>query len=159
MSTLADARPLTRRSRSSRPSRSSLGTRLDLAQLGPNWYAAVMGTAILGNGAAVLPLRLPGLIGFGEVMWALGLAALLVLGAARLVHLTRHREAARTQLLDNPATAVFYGCPPMALLSVGLGTLLLGSRVIGTGPRSPSTPCCGASAPCTRWPSPAASRT
>ncbi|MER8099466.1 TDT family transporter [Kitasatospora sp. NPDC094016] len=128
MSTLADARPLTR------PSRSSLRARLDLAQLGPNWYAAVMGTAILGNGAAVLPLRPPGLIGFGEVMWALGLAALLVLGAARLVHLTRHREAARTQLLDNPATAVFYGCPPMALLSVGLGTLLLGSQVIGTGP-------------------------
>ncbi|MFI9327702.1 TDT family transporter [Kitasatospora sp. NPDC052868] len=108
--------------------------RLDLAQLGPNWYAAVMGTAILGNAAAVLPVELPGLIGFGELMWALGLAALLVLGTARLVHLTRHREAARAQLLDNPATAVFYGCPPMALLSVGLGTLLLGSRVIGTGP-------------------------
>ncbi|MFJ2862728.1 TDT family transporter [Kitasatospora sp. NPDC087314] len=128
MSTLADARPL------ARPSLNARLARLDLSQLGPNWYAAVMGTAILGNGAAVLPVRLPGLTGFGVVMWALGLAALLVLGAARLVHLTRHREAARTQLLDNPATAVFYGCPPMALLSVGLGTLLLGSRVIGTGP-------------------------
>ncbi|MED7948680.1 TDT family transporter [Streptomyces sp. BE303] len=108
--------------------------RLDLAQLGPNWYAAVMGTAIVGNGAAALPVRLPGLIGFGEVMWALGLAGLLVLGSARLVHLTRHRDAARAQLLDHPATAVFYGCPPMALISVGLGTLTLGSRVIGTGP-------------------------
>ncbi|MEE1788185.1 TDT family transporter [Streptomyces sp. SP17BM10] len=126
MSTLADVRPLTRPS-VARP-------RFDLAQLGPNWYAAVMGTAILGNGAAVLPVRAPGLVAFGEVMWALGLAALLVLGGARLVHLTRHREAARTQLLDDPATAVFYGCPPMALLAVGLGTLLLGSKVIGTGP-------------------------
>ncbi|MEV6975489.1 C4-dicarboxylate ABC transporter [Kitasatospora sp. NPDC093806] len=116
------------------PSLSTRVRRLDLAQLGPNWYAAVMGTAIVGNGAAALPVRWPGLIGFGELMWALGLAGLLVLGAARLVHLTRHREAARTQLLDNPATAVFYGCPPMALLSVGLGTLTLGSRVIGTGP-------------------------
>ncbi|MEV7774496.1 TDT family transporter [Kitasatospora sp. NPDC086791] len=131
MSTLAEFRPLTRpaaRRPAVRPSR------YDLSQLGPNWYAAVMGTAILGNAAAALPVRLPGLIGFGEVMWGLGLAALLVLGTARLVHLARHREAARAQLLDQPAVAVFYGCPPMALLSVGLGTLLLGSRVIGTGP-------------------------
>ncbi|MFE6052089.1 TDT family transporter [Kitasatospora sp. NPDC056446] len=126
MSTLSDIRPLARRA--------VRASRYDLSQLGPNWYAAVMGTAILGNGAAALPVRLPGLIGFGEVMWALGLAALLVLGSARLVHLTRYREAARAQLLDQPATAVFYGCPPMALLSVGLGTLTLGSRVIGTGP-------------------------
>ncbi|MQS13268.1 TDT family transporter [Streptomyces kaniharaensis] len=125
MSTLAAVRPITR---------PAAPARFDLAQLGPNWYAAVMGTAILGNGAAVLPVRPPGLVGFGEVMWALALAALLVLAAARLVHLTRHRDAARAQLLDNPATAVFYGCPPMALLAVGLGTLLLGSRVIGTGP-------------------------
>ncbi|MFJ4185959.1 TDT family transporter [Kitasatospora sp. NPDC089509] len=131
MSTSADV-PL--RTRPAAPATTGARSRLDLAQLGPNWYAAVMGTAIVANGAAALPVRVPGLIGFGELMWALGATALVVLAGARLVHLTRHREAARTQLLDNPATAVFYGCPPMALLSVGLGTLLLGSRVIGTGP-------------------------
>ncbi|MGW6917548.1 SLAC1 family transporter [Kitasatospora sp. NPDC054939] len=108
--------------------------RLDLARLGPNWYAVVMGTAIVGNAAAVLPVRLPGLLLLGEAMWALALAALLLIAAGRLVHLTRHREAARRQLLDEPATAVFYGCPPMALVSVGLGALLLGPRVIGAGP-------------------------
>ncbi|MER5349169.1 TDT family transporter [Kitasatospora sp. NPDC002551] len=117
-----------------RPRPSTRVRRLDPGQLGPNWYAAVMGTAITANGAAALPVRWPGLIGFAEVMWALGLAGLLVVGAGRAVHLTRHRAAAREQLLDNPATAVFYGCPPMALLSVGLGTLTVGSRVIGTGP-------------------------
>ncbi|MFI6154208.1 TDT family transporter [Kitasatospora sp. NPDC051170] len=114
--------------------RVGLRGRFDLAQLGPNWYAAVMGTAIVANGAAALPVRVPGLIGFGEAMWALALAALLVLVAARTVHLTRHRGEAAAQLLDRPAVAVFYGCPPMALLSVGLGTMLVGSRVIGTGP-------------------------
>ncbi|MFC5666119.1 TDT family transporter [Kitasatospora misakiensis] len=108
--------------------------RLDLAQLSPNWYAVVMGTAIVANGAVALPVRWPGLLGFAELMWALGLAGLLVLGAARVVHLTRYREAAREHLLENPATAVFYGCPPMALLAVGLGTLTVGSRAIGTGP-------------------------
>ncbi|MGK4582009.1 C4-dicarboxylate ABC transporter [Kitasatospora sp. HPMI-4] len=115
---------------STRPSRQ----RLDLAQLGPNWYAAVMGTAIVANGAAALPLHLPGLLGFGELVWLLSSAALALLVAGRAVHLLRHREAARSQLLDNPATAVFYGCPPMALLAVGYGTLAVGSRLIGTGP-------------------------
>ncbi|MFE7191297.1 TDT family transporter [Kitasatospora sp. NPDC057541] len=124
LSTAPDARP--------RPS--ARLRRLDLAQLGPNWYAVVMGTAIIANGAAALPVRWPGLTGFAELMWALGLAGLLLIGAARGVHLTRHRAAARAHLLDDPATAVFYGCPPMALLSVGLGTLTVGSRVIGTGP-------------------------
>ena len=28
--------------------------------------------------------------------------------------------------------APFYGCPPMALLTVGAATLLIGSQVIGT---------------------------
>lgn len=70
-----------------------------------------MGTAIVANGAAALPYRVPGQLLFAEAVWALALAALLVLVAARLVHLTRHRAAAREQLLENPATAVFYGCP------------------------------------------------
>ncbi|MFC9328417.1 C4-dicarboxylate ABC transporter [Kitasatospora sp. NPDC057015] len=105
-----------------------------LAGLGPNWYAAVMGTAIVANGAAALPVRPPGLIGFGRLFWALSVAALLTLVAARLVHLTRHRAAARADLFDRPATAVFYGCPPMALLAVGAATLTFGPRVVGAGP-------------------------
>ncbi|GAA1225859.1 TDT family transporter [Kitasatospora nipponensis] len=113
--------------------RPALG-RLDLGQLGPNWYAAVMGTAIVANGAVALPYPVPGRQAFAEVLWVLALAALVVLVGARLVHLTRHRAAARAQLLDDPATAVFYGCPPMALLAVGYGTLVIGSRLIGTGP-------------------------
>jgi C4-dicarboxylate transporter/malic acid transport protein len=108
--------------------------RLDLRQLGPNWYATVMGTAIVANGAAALPVAVPGLIGFAEPVWVLSFGMLLLLMGGRLVHLTRHREAARTQLLDDPASAVFYGCPPMALLAVGFGTLSLGGRLIGSGP-------------------------
>ncbi|MER5637766.1 TDT family transporter [Kitasatospora sp. NPDC002227] len=108
------------------------GFRLDLSQLGPNWYAAVMGTAITANGAAALPVQVPGLLGFAQAVWALSLGMLAVLVAARLVHFAKHREAARAMLLDNPATAVFYGCPPMAMLAVGYGTLAVGSSVIGT---------------------------
>lgn len=117
-----------------RPATAAARGPLDLAQLGPNWYAAVMGTAITANAAVALPHRVPGQLGFAQAVWALSLAMLAVLVAARLVHLTRHRAAAREQLLDNPATAVFYGCPPMALLAVGFGTLTVGAPVTGTGP-------------------------
>ncbi|MES9542538.1 MULTISPECIES: TDT family transporter [unclassified Actinomadura] len=100
--------------------------------LGPNWYAAVMGTAIVANGANALPVDVPGLHAFAMAVWAVSLVMLMALMAARAVHFTRHTDVARFQLLDNPATAVFYGCPPMALLAVGYGTLVLGPGVIGT---------------------------
>ncbi|MEV4616568.1 C4-dicarboxylate ABC transporter [Kitasatospora sp. NPDC049258] len=108
--------------------------RLDLSRLGPNWYATVMGTAIVANAAAALPVAVPALTAFGRAVWLLSLVLLPALIAARLVHLVRHRAAARAQLLDQPASAVFYGCPPMALLAVGYGTLVVGAPVIGTGP-------------------------
>ena len=37
--------------------------------LGPNWFAAVMGTGIVANAAATLPLRVPGLRGFATAVW------------------------------------------------------------------------------------------
>ncbi|MFE0458099.1 C4-dicarboxylate ABC transporter [Kitasatospora sp. NPDC058965] len=115
-------------------SRPAVRPPLDLSGLGPNWYAAVMGTAITANAALALPYRVPGQEVFAQLVWALSVALLAALVAARLVHLSRHRDAARAQLLDEPGTAVFYGCPPMALLAVGYGTLAVGARVIGTGP-------------------------
>ena len=47
----------------------SFGKELDrpsdaFGDLGPNWFAAVMGTGIVANAAASLPLRVPGLRGF-----------------------------------------------------------------------------------------------
>jgi len=104
---------------------------LDLSGLGPNWYAAVMGTAIVANGAAALPLDVPGRTGFAELVWVLALDLLALLLVARAVHFRRHRETARRHLLDDPATAVFYGCPPMALLAVGYGALAVGAPLIG----------------------------
>ncbi|TYK44355.1 TDT family transporter [Actinomadura decatromicini] len=121
------------------PARGSLLGGLDrpadaLRHLGPNWYAAVMGTSIVANGAAALPVGFPGRHAFAVAVWAVAFAMLVALAAARAVHLVRHPDVARFQLLDNPATAVFYGCPPMALLAVGYGTLVLGPGVLGAGP-------------------------
>ncbi|WP_033283760.1 TDT family transporter [Streptomyces sp. NRRL F-525] len=98
--------------------------------LGPNWYASVMGTAIVATAGAGLPLHLPGLRTACTAVWALSLAMLLTLLAARALHWTHHRDQARAHLLD-PAMAPFYGCLAMALLAVGGGTLVVGRDWIG----------------------------
>ncbi|NEY32882.1 C4-dicarboxylate ABC transporter [Streptomyces sp. PRKS01-65] len=99
--------------------------------LGPNWYATVMGTAVVATAGAGLPLRLPGLRTACTLVWALALLLLVVLLTARALHWWHHRDQARAHLLD-PATAPFYGCLAMALLSVGGGALTLGQDWIGT---------------------------
>ncbi|WP_031075362.1 TDT family transporter [Streptomyces sp. NRRL S-118] len=108
----------------------SLPRTLAVRHLGPNWYATVMGTAIVGNAGATLPLRVPGLRAACTAVWALSLLMLMTLLAARALHWARHRDQARAHLLD-PAVAPFYGCLAMALVSVGGGTLIVGRDVIG----------------------------
>ena len=60
--------------------------------IGPNWFAAVMGTGIVANAVAVLPLRLPGLRVFATVVWALAATVLIALIVAWSVHWTRYPE-------------------------------------------------------------------
>ncbi|MFE1954250.1 TDT family transporter [Streptomyces sp. NPDC059524] len=100
--------------------------------LGPNWYAAVMGTAIVANAGATLPGHVPGLRTACTLVWAVSFLMLLALLAARTAHWTHHRDQARAHLAD-PAVAPFYGCLSMALLAVGAGTLTVGQDWIGAG--------------------------
>ncbi|MFE7570172.1 TDT family transporter [Streptomyces sp. NPDC057539] len=112
-------------------SRSTARVRLPaLRYLGPNWYATVMGTAIVASAGAGLPLEIPGLRAACVVMWALSAVLLVVVLAARAGHWLYHRDRARADLLD-PAMAPFYGCAAMALLAVGGATLLVGRDVLG----------------------------
>ncbi|MDI3418845.1 TDT family transporter [Streptomyces luteolus] len=99
-----------------------------LRYLGPNWYAAVMGTAIVASAGAALPSPVPHAA--AVAVWALSALLLAVLLVARAGHWLRHRDQARAHLLD-PAVAPFYGCLSMALLAVGGGTLTLGGGVLG----------------------------
>ncbi|MGI5400138.1 TDT family transporter [Streptomyces sp. CA-135486] len=101
-----------------------------LRHFGPNWYATVMGTAIVANAGVGLPIGLPGLRTACIAVWALSAALLVVVLAARAVHWTHHRDQARAHLAD-PAMAPFYGCLSMALLAVGIGTLTVGQDVLG----------------------------
>jgi C4-dicarboxylate transporter/malic acid transport protein len=103
-----------------------------LRHLGPNWYATVMGTAILATAGNSLPYHSPVLHTALIAAWALAAVALLVLLAARAVHWARHADQARTHLLD-PTVAPFYGCLAMAVLAVGGATMAVGQDVVGTG--------------------------
>ena len=100
------------------------------AQIGPNWFASVMGTGIVATAAATLPVQWPGLRGFAAAVWVLGAVWLITLAGAEIVLWTRHRAAAEGHA-RNPVMVQFYGAPPMALLTVGAGALLLGPSLIG----------------------------
>ncbi|MFF8194271.1 TDT family transporter [Streptomyces bobili] len=99
--------------------------------LGPNWYATVMGTAVVATSGAALPSDVPGLRPACAAVWALSLALLLALLGARALHWRHHRDQARAHVLD-PATVPFYGCLAMALVAAGGGTLSVGRDWIGT---------------------------
>ena len=100
------------------------------AFLTPNWFASIMGTGIVANAAATLPLQFPGLRTAATVVWAIASVLLILLSAATIMHWVRHRETAKSHH-NNPVMAHFYGAPPMALMTIGAGTLLLGKDVLG----------------------------
>ena len=100
--------------------------------LGPNWYASIMGTGIVANAGAGLPLAVPGLRVFATAVWAMAAAALIALTGAWAVHWVRYPGRARGHAA-NPVMAQFWGAPPMALMTVGTGTMVLGSGLLGAG--------------------------
>lgn len=99
-------------------------------RLRPGWFAAVMGTGIVANAAALLPVHGRALDLLATGVWAVAaalLALLLAVAAAQLVADPR----AMARQAEDPLTAPFAGAPPMALLTVAAGALLAGERVVG----------------------------
>jgi tellurite resistance protein TehA-like permease len=90
-----------------------------------------MGTGIVANAAAGLPILAPDLHVFAAVVWVIAVLWLLVLIAATSRHWLRHADVARGYIRD-ATMAQFYGAPPMALMTVGAGALLVGHSIIGT---------------------------
>ncbi len=99
--------------------------------LGPNWFATVMGTGIVANAAATLPIGVPGLLPVARGLWVLDGLLLVIVATAVLVSWRRCPGSGRHHL-DDPVMAHFYGAPAMALLTVGAGALLLGEPLVGT---------------------------
>ena len=97
----------------------------------PNWFASVMGTGIVANASASLPWQPPGLRAAATVVWAAAFLLLVGLVVLWVAHVVRYPALARSHH-SHPVMSHFYGAPPMAMLTVGAGTLLLGGSVIGT---------------------------
>jgi C4-dicarboxylate transporter/malic acid transport protein len=101
-----------------------------LSNFTPNWFAAVMGTGIVAVAAVTLPMQFPGLHTAATVIWAVSAGLLVMFAALTALHWRRYPHIARGHVHD-PVMAHFYGAPPMAMLTVGAGTLLLGHDWIG----------------------------
>ena len=99
-------------------------------ELGPNWFASVMGTGIIANAAASLPVFSDRLHGFALIVWLLASFMLIGLVLATCTILLQGQSVWKRHFSD-PMMAQFYGAPPMAMLTVGGGTLLLGGNIIG----------------------------
>jgi C4-dicarboxylate transporter/malic acid transport protein len=105
------------------------GANLDY-EVGPNWFASVMGTGIIANAAASLPLFSHKLTTFSLVVWCLASLMLIGLVLASSSFLFRQQNAWKRHFRD-PMMAQFYGAPPMAALTVARGVLLVGRNLIG----------------------------
>ena len=101
-----------------------------LKHFGPNWFAAVMGTGIIASAAVTLPVQVYGQRGFALAVWIGAAALLAVLITATAAHWVKHPAQARSHV-SHPVMSHFYGAPPMALLTVGAGALLVGRDLIG----------------------------
>jgi C4-dicarboxylate transporter/malic acid transport protein len=101
-----------------------------LGNIGPNWFASVMGTGIVATAGATLPVHVAGLRAFTQVVWVIAAALLVVLIVVVGGHWLRHPTVARRHA-RNPQMAHFYGAAPMALMTVGGGAVLVGRDLIG----------------------------
>lgn len=100
------------------------------SNLTPNWFASIMGTGIVAVAAASLPVQFPGLRFGATLVWALAATLLVALTIATGVHWAMYPRTAVGHH-RHPVLSHFYGAPPMAFLTVGAGTLLLGKDWIG----------------------------
>jgi C4-dicarboxylate transporter/malic acid transport protein len=98
--------------------------------VGPNWYASVMGTAIVANAGVALPGSPVWLRDACTPVWLLSLLLLAGVLGVRAARWVAFPEEARGDLGD-PAVAPFFGCLAMALLAVGAGAPVCARPLVG----------------------------
>jgi len=98
--------------------------------LGPNLFASVMGTGIIAVAGAVLPLKFPGLFFISSAAWMLAGILLVILLVVVPIHWIRQPTSLKN-IANDPILIQLFGAPPMALMTVGTATLLIGSHYIG----------------------------
>ncbi|MGF1703266.1 TDT family transporter [Photobacterium makurazakiensis] len=99
-------------------------------EMGPNWFASVMGTGIIANAAVGLPFIGKHLTSFATVIWLVAFAMLVVMTIFKSYQTITKPHIIKRQFND-PVMSQFFGAPPMAFLTVAGGTLLLGPDLFG----------------------------
>ncbi|HWJ84185.1 MAG TPA: hypothetical protein VNR62_02080 [Cellulomonas sp.] len=103
---------------------------LPLSNIGPNWYAAVMGTGIVATAAVTLPVQGRLMHELAVTVWLLAVLVLVAVTTVTAAHWRLHPRVARSHV-RHPVMGNFYGAAAMGLLTVGTGAVLLGRDVIG----------------------------
>lgn len=98
-------------------------------EIGPNWFASVMGTGIIANAAVGLPIIGDKLNTAATLVWLLASFFLVVLTLVKLWQTITKPHIIKRQLND-PVMSQFFGAPPMALLTIAGGTLLFGNQLM-----------------------------
>jgi len=99
-------------------------------RLGPNWFASVMGTGIIAIAGAILPVKFPGLFVIVSGAWMLAAVLLVAMLVVIPAHWIQQRGTFKA-LTEDPIAIQFFGAPPMALMTVGTATLLVGVHYVG----------------------------
>jgi Voltage-dependent anion channel len=76
-----------------------------LGNIGPNWFASVMGTGIVATAGATLPVHVLGLHAFADAVWVIAavlLAVLLVVVGGPLAAPSHRGAQSRAQSADGP---------------------------------------------------------
>ena len=94
-------------------------------EIGPNWFASVMGTGIIANAAVGLPMVGQHLEQAGLVIWVIASLMLIIMLLLKTLQTITNPHIIKRQFND-PVMAQFFGAPPMALLTIAGGTLLFG---------------------------------
>ena len=121
------------RARDIRVDTSSAGRRIGdaFAHITPNWFATVMGTGIVATSAISVAGQLQTVQVLATAIWLLAVVLLVLVSVAFAAHWLRHPVHARHYAMD-PVMVQFYGAIPMTLLTVGAGTITVGSSTLGS---------------------------
>lgn len=98
-------------------------------EITPNLFASVMGTGIIANAAAGLPIFGQYLTGFAVVVWLIASFMLITLTVGKIIQ-TIIKPHIIIRQINDPIIGQFFGAPPMALLTIAGGTVLLGDHIL-----------------------------
>lgn len=101
-----------------------------IRQFTPNWFAMTMGTGVLAQVVAKLPVSFTGQLWLAEGLWLL---TVLLFGLFSLLFVARLLLFRDTlwPMLDHPVQSMFLGAIPMGLVQVVNGLLLFSEPVYG----------------------------